>query len=107
MDYLESVETPTFSRMRRELMQDDEFLALQLYLLEHHEDGDTISHTGGCKKLRWCRYGMGKRGGIRIIYYARALSGRLYLLLAYPKNAKDDISLEQKSVLKNAIQNMK
>lgn len=100
MNYLEFVETTVFSRLRRELMDDDEFQALQSYLLESHELGDTISHTGGCKKIRWSRPGMGKRGGVRIIYYVRLASGRLYLLLIYPKNAKDDLSEKEKAVMK-------
>lgn len=48
-------------------MDDDEFRELQTYLLEAHERGDTISHTGGCRKIRWSRPGMGKRGGVRVI----------------------------------------
>ncbi|MGJ0577275.1 type II toxin-antitoxin system RelE/ParE family toxin [Xenorhabdus bovienii] len=107
MDYLEFIETTTFSRVRTELMEDDEFQELQNHLLKHHEKGDTISQSGGCKKIRWSRKGMGKRGGIRVIYYVRTLSGRLYLLLVYPKNAQADLTQDQKTQLKNAIQYMK
>ncbi|HDZ0852236.1 TPA: type II toxin-antitoxin system RelE/ParE family toxin, partial [Klebsiella pneumoniae] len=89
MNYLEFVETSAFSGLRKELMDDDEFRELQTYLLEAHDRGDTISHTGGCRKIRWGRPGMGKRGGVRVIYYVRLASGRLYLLLIYPKSAKD------------------
>lgn len=100
MNYLEFVETNVFSRLRKELMDDDEFRELQSYLLESHDQGDTISQTGGCKKIRWSRPGMGKRGGARIIYYVRLASGRLYLLLIYPKNVKDDLSAKEKAVMK-------
>ncbi len=60
MNYLEFVETSAFSGLRKELMDDDEFRELQTFLLEAHERGDTISHTGGCKKIRWSRPGMGE-----------------------------------------------
>ncbi|WP_338883302.1 addiction module toxin RelE [Xenorhabdus sp. TH1] len=50
---------------------------------------------------------MGKRGGIRVIYYVKTLSGRIYLLLVYPKNVQADLTQEQKAQLKNAIQQMK
>lgn len=106
MNYLEFVETMPFSKARRELMEDDEFQALQTHLLEAHERGDTISQTGGCKKIRWSRPGMGKRGGVRIIYYVRLASGRLYLLLIYPKNVKDDLSEQEKAVLKALSQKL-
>lgn len=64
------------------------------------------SHTGGCKKIRWNRQGMGKRGGVRIIYYVRLTSGRLYLLLIYPKNAKDDLRENEKTMLKALSQQL-
>ena len=104
VEYLEFIETTAFSKVRKELMQDDEFREFQSYLLKNYGDGDTISHTGGCKKIRWSRQGMGKQGGVRIIYYVRLLSGRLYLLYMYPKNAKSDLTEKEKAVLKSISQ---
>lgn len=99
-DYLEFIETTGFSKARKELMQEDEFQEFQSYLLKNHEDGDTISNTGGCKKIRWSRPGMGKQGGVRIIYYVKLLSGRLYLLSIYPKNVKADLTDKEKAMIK-------
>ncbi|HBC1013067.1 TPA: type II toxin-antitoxin system RelE/ParE family toxin [Escherichia coli] len=107
MNYLEFVETNAFSALRKELMDDDEFRKLQTYLLETHARGDTISHSGGCRKIRWSRPGMGKQGGVRVIYYVRLASGRLYLLLIYPKNAKDDLSEKEKAIMKALTQQLK
>ncbi|WP_339915802.1 addiction module toxin RelE [Photorhabdus stackebrandtii] len=50
---------------------------------------------------------MGKCGGVRVIYYVRTLSGRLYLLFVYPKNVQEDLTQDQKAQLKNSIQHMK
>lgn len=94
------VKTAEFSKIRRELINDDEFLELQSFLLDNHERGETISQTGGCKKIRWSRPGMGKRGGVRVIYYVRSASGKLYCLLVCPKSAKDDLSDKEKAILK-------
>jgi len=100
-NYLEFIETRVFSKARKSLLADDnEFQELQVFLLEHHESGATISQTGGCRKIRWSRAGMGKQGGTRIIYYNRLSSGRIYLLLIYPKNAKDDLNETEKALLK-------
>ncbi|MCC8465619.1 MULTISPECIES: type II toxin-antitoxin system RelE/ParE family toxin [Photorhabdus] len=104
MEYLVFIETPVFSRERAELLTDDEFRLLQEHLLKNHDQGNTISATGGCKKIRWQRERIGKRGGVRIIYYAITKTGRLYLLLIYPKNKKDDLTPKEKEVLK-AISN--
>ncbi|BEN55104.1 type II toxin-antitoxin system RelE/ParE family toxin [Serratia marcescens] len=106
MDYLEFIETTVFSRKRAELMKDDDFQAFQSYLLLNHHEGDTISHTGGCKKIRWGLDGKGKRGGVRVIYYLTAPSGRVYLLLIYSKNEKDDLSGQEKAILRSIVQQL-
>ncbi|MDS1892251.1 type II toxin-antitoxin system RelE/ParE family toxin, partial [Escherichia coli] len=56
--------------------------------------------TGSFRKIRWNRSGMGKRGGIRIIYYNVTRNGRIYLALIYPKNEQDDLTEEQRKALK-------
>lgn len=43
---------------------------------------------------------MGKRGGVRVIYYNVTSKGRIYLALIYPKNEQDDLTEAQKKVLK-------
>ncbi|MCV5830130.1 type II toxin-antitoxin system RelE/ParE family toxin, partial [Escherichia coli] len=50
--------------------------------------------------IRWNRSGMGKRGGIRIIYYNVTRNGRIYLALIYRKNEQDDLTEEQRKALK-------
>ena len=107
MDYLEFIETTAFSALRKGLMNDDELRELQTFLIENPEKGDTISHTGGCKKIRWGRQNAGKQGGIRIIYYLRLASGRIYLLLVFPKSEKSDLTGTEKMLLRAAVQKMK
>ena len=107
MDYLEFIETSAFSAFRQGLINDDELRELQTYLMMNPDKGDTISHTGGCKKIRWSHKGAGKRGGVRIIYYLRLASGRIYLLLAYPKSDKSDLTEHEKALLKSAVLKMK
>ena len=95
------VELSGFSKHREKLLMDDEFKEMQEALIANPEAGPTISGTGGFRKLRWSRTGMGKSGGVRVIYYnLSASSGRLYLALIYPKNEADNITNEQKSMLK-------
>ncbi|HCI8982026.1 TPA: type II toxin-antitoxin system RelE/ParE family toxin [Klebsiella pneumoniae] len=82
------------------LLQDDEFRAFQEILINDPEAGDTISGTGGFRKIRWSRPGMGKRGGVRVIYYNVTKKGRIYLALIYPKNEQDELNQEQKKMLR-------
>ena len=35
---------------------------------------------------------MGKRGGVRVIYFNRLANGEVWLLLIYAKNVQDNIS---------------
>ncbi|STT48432.1 Uncharacterised protein [Klebsiella pneumoniae] len=84
------IELQGFSKRRQVLLQDDEFRAFQEILINDPEAGDTISGTGGFRKIRWSRPGMGKRGGVRVIYYNVTKKGRIYLALIYPKNEQDE-----------------
>jgi hypothetical protein len=65
------VESNILERELSVYMDDDECAALQWFLMEHPEAGDVIGGAGGVRKLRWKRPGMGKRGGVRVIYYVR------------------------------------
>jgi hypothetical protein len=49
--------------------------------------------------------GHGKRGGARVIYYYFVSQSHVAMLLAYPKNAKDDLTAAQKKALKRLIEN--
>ena len=94
------IELLGFSKRRRDLLSDDEFTAFQELLIEAPETGAIITGTGGFRKIRWSRPGMGKRGGVRVIYYYITGEGRIYLALVYPKNEQDELSQEQKKALK-------
>ena len=102
------IELSGFSKHRGRLLMDNEFKDMQEALITNPEAGPIISGTGGFRKLRWSRAGMGKSGGVRVIYYnLSALSGRLYLALIYPKNEADNITKEQKAMLKKVSEQLK
>lgn len=47
------------------------------WLASHVDAGDVIPGAGGCRKVRWARPGMGKRGGARVIYFNRLEHGEV------------------------------
>jgi len=46
---------------------------------------------------------MGKRGGIRLIYYWDKKTESFYMLLIYSKSKKDDLSQDQLRILNQLI----
>ena len=65
------------------------------FLARNPERGDPIIGTGGIRKLRWGGKGKGKRCGLRIIYYFYNEASPIFLLTAYAKGEKEDLSSEQ------------
>jgi hypothetical protein len=85
------IETPLFSKLRRDYWDEDELGEFVSWLAGNPEAGDVVAGSGGCRKVRWTRSGMGKRGGVRVIHYNRLASGVIYLLLIYGKGAVENI----------------
>ena len=85
------IETPTFVADAAKVWAEDERLEFFAWIANEPEAGTVIPGSGGCRKVRWSRPGMGKRGGARVIYFTRMASGELWMLLAYSKAEKDNI----------------
>jgi len=63
------------------------------------EHWPVIPGTGGLRKARVSRAGMGKRGGARTIYLHWAGKTLVLLLHVYAKNVQEDIDATQKKLL--------
>jgi hypothetical protein len=85
------IETKLFSRLVGEYLSDDEYAALQWTLASDPVAGDLVKGTGGVRKVRWGVAGRGKRGGVRVIYYARTHLGEVWMLTIYAKNVAESI----------------
>lgn len=58
--------------------------------------GDIIPGTGGLRKVRIGRDGIGKRGGTRVVYYFYNGDFPILLLALYAKNEKSDLTSSEK-----------
>jgi mRNA-degrading endonuclease RelE of RelBE toxin-antitoxin system len=96
-------ETTVFTKQVKQLLDVESYRLLQLRLIADPEAGALIPGTGGLRKIRWQGSGRGKRGGIRAIYYWATKDDVVLMLLAYPKNERDDLSPEQKKVLRALV----
>lgn len=98
------IETPTFTKRVLQLMEDEQYSALQAQLARRPDVGDLIRGSGGMRKLRWAGSGRGKRGGLRVIYYWWVARDRIAMLLVYPKNEQDELSADQVKLLRKALE---
>ena len=89
-----------------EYLNDHEYRALQLALLENPQMGDLMPGTGGFRKVRWQapKRGKGKRGGLRIIYYHLSSDHQIWFFTLYDKDETTDLTPSEKKQLKQAIQ---
>ncbi|MGK9453077.1 transcriptional regulator [Acidithiobacillus caldus] len=85
------IETPLFSSLWPDYWTEDERGQFCTWLVQQPDRGDVIPGSGGCRKVRWSRAGMGKRGGVRVIYYLKRPDGEIWLLLIYAKSARENV----------------
>lgn len=101
------IESPIFTADVRDLLSDEEYAALQAYLVSAPNAGDLIVHTGGLRKVRWTTKGRGKRGGTRVIYYHVVSQSQIRMILIYRKGIKDDLSPKEKAALRKLNEDWK
>ncbi len=85
------IESSIFQRMLPVYLGDDEYSELQQFLLQNPEAGELVPGSGGVRKVRWARPGMGKRGGLRIIYFVQRQPDEFWMLTLYAKARRKDI----------------
>lgn len=86
------IETPMFLRYANEVWNEEELTAFVDFIATHPESGDVIPGAAPLRKVRWSRDGMGKRGGVRVIYFTTMADGTVTLLIVYPKSRTDNLS---------------
>jgi hypothetical protein len=97
------IETPIFTEDIESELSLEEYRQLQLALLLRPTQGDLIRGSGGLRKIRWRRPGMGKRGGLRAIYFWEAMSETFYMLTVYRKNDQEDLTPKQVAIMRRLV----
>ncbi len=97
------IETPIFTEDVTREISTEEYRQLQMALLLRPTQGALIKGSGGLRKIRWGRPGMGKRGGVRIIYFWEANSETFYMLMVYRKNDQEDLTPKQVTTLQRLV----
>jgi len=97
------VETGRFLKDVEPLMSDADRAELVAFMGANPEAGKVVPETGGVRKVRWALAGRGKRGGARVIYYYHNERLPLFLLTAYPKSEKANLSKAERNAMKRLV----
>ena len=99
------VELPFFQKKWKSLgLSDKDLKRLQEELIADPKVGAVMQGTGGIRKMRFAFEKRGKSGSIRVIYVDFEIYEKIYLITAYPKNEKDNLTQDERNELKQMIQ---
>ena len=103
------IETARFSDWARAYLSDEALSGLQRELLDDPDTGLVMPGCGGLRKVRLAdpTRGKGKRGGVRVIYLHVAEAAIIFLMDVYGKGEQDDLTADQKKVLKGLAEGFK
>lgn len=96
-------ETEIFQRYAASIWSEREHEAFINWIADNPLAGEVIPRSGGCRKVRWARSGMGKRGGVRVIYF-NGEDGRIWLLIVYAKAKFDNLPTQFLAKLKQEVE---
>lgn len=76
-------------------------------LLKDPESGPVMEGTGGIRKVRFPLKKKGKSGGVRVCYTDFADYEVIYLITAFEKKEQENLTDEEKNVLKKLVKSLK
>lgn len=104
------VRTKTYSkgvkRLRKLGASADDIADMEADIAANPLAGDVVQGAGGLGQARFPYGAAGKRGGGRTIYYAVADGGDLYLITAYAKVDKTDLTADEKRLFKTLLKEL-
>lgn len=103
----EFIMTPEFDKVWAKLgLTDDDLKSFQEEILLNPKAGVVIQGTGGLRKMRFA-LNSGKSSGIRVLYVDFVQLEETYLISAYSKNKKSNLSISEKTTIKKMIELLK
>jgi hypothetical protein len=93
------VETPGYLKAAESIFSEAEREEIVAMVATDPELGEVMPGTGGFRKIRVGRGGIGKRGGARVIYILRNALFPIFLITAYAKNDKGNLTKQERNEL--------
>lgn len=104
---MEIFRTKTFNKAVKKLgATENELKAIERQIAADHTAGDVIAGTSGARKIRFAMGGKGKRGGGRAIYVALVAEDTAYMITAYAKADREDLTDGDKRAIKAFIDSL-
>ena len=98
------IELPLFRSKWKSLgLDDDDLRRLQTELLSDPKVGAVMQGTGGVRKMRFAFDDRGKSGSARVIYIDFEVYEKIYLITAYSKDEKDNLTKGERNEIKQMI----
>ncbi|MDE2789220.1 MAG: type II toxin-antitoxin system RelE/ParE family toxin [Paracoccaceae bacterium] len=99
--------TRSYERAVRKLLGQEARKEMEDAIVAAPDAAPVIRGTGGIRKLRWAGSGRGKRGGIRTVYFYHAGPEAVYLLTAYAKANRKDLTPADTRALSRLVAEIK
>lgn len=100
-EYLTFIHTPQYVVAAKGLVDDEFQRRIETAIMEN-PDGTPVQ--AGVRKIRVAREGMGKSGGVRVIYFYISERSKVYLIDVYAKNKKESLSGKEKEAVRKLAQ---
>ena len=97
------VETPGYLRDAESIFTVLERDAIVTMVASNPECGEIMQGTGGVRKVRVGRGGRGKSGGGRVVYIHRNTEHPVFLLAAFAKNEKANLSKAERNEMAKLV----
>ena len=85
-------------------LSDEDLRRLENLILQDPEAGALMQGTGGLRKLRFALDNRGKSGSARVCYVDFIIQETVFLITAYPKNEKENLSKAERNTIHKLIE---
>jgi hypothetical protein len=106
MRQLKVIATAAYERRVRKLLPPMDRTEMEEAIAANPEAHPLIPGTKGVRKARWSRPGLGKGGGVRLIYYFWMESSAVVMITIYAKNEKENLSDADKKEARKVVEGL-
>jgi hypothetical protein len=101
------IATPTYAKRIAKLLPLEDRTEMENAVAADPERHPVVPGTKGVRKARWSRPGMGKSGGVRLIYYYWMEPNAVFLITAYAKNQKENLTDADKKEIRKIVESLR